>query len=95
MQAEARILPVDPEVQCEVVSRSGRDAHERKVVFDGDGGDKGLGAVPSGHTEAIGPAGYRVPCQLFQVEAVVEHDHLDAEVLGQVDKTKLRHLAPA
>ena len=40
-------------------------------------------AVPSGQTKTIGPAGDRFPCQLLHVEAVIEHDHFDAEVLAR------------
>ena len=64
-------------------------------MLDGDGGDEGLGAITSGHAQTVGPAGDRIPCELFEVEAVVEHDHLDSEILGQVDKTEPRHLSPA
>ncbi len=95
MEAEARILAIDPEVQGEVVSRSGRNAHEREAVLNGDGCDEGLGAVPAGHAQAVGPAGDGIACQLLEVEAMIEHDHLDTELLSQVDKTKLGHLAPA
>ena len=41
------------------------------------------------------PLGDGIACQLLEVEAVIEHDHLDSEILGQVDKTELGHLAPA
>ena len=41
------------------------------------------------------PLGDRVPCQVLEVEAVIEHDHLHSEFLGQVGKSELGHLAPA
>ncbi len=82
MEAESGILSVDPEIQSEVVSRTRCNAYERDIVFDGDGGDESLGAVPSGHTKAIGSTCDGVVCQLLQVETMIEHHHLDAEVLG-------------
>ena len=77
-----------------MVSRPGGNTHERKIVLNGDGGDEGLGPVPSGHAQAVGPTGDGVPCQLLEIEAVVEHDHLDPEILGQTDQVEFGDLAP-
>jgi hypothetical protein len=95
MEAETRILPVDPEVQSEMVSRPRRDAHEGKIVLDGDGGDEGLGTVAAGHAQTVGAVSDGVPGQLLKVEAMVEQDHLYSETLGQFDKAEPRHLSPA
>src|ERR1700733_1447335 len=48
MEAEPRILPVDPEIQSEVVSRPRRNANKREIGLDGDGGGAGLGAITTG-----------------------------------------------
>ena len=88
-----RIVPVDPEVEGEVVARAGRDADEGKIVLDGDGGHQRLRAVTARHGQAVGPTSDGVAGQLLEVEPAIEHDHLDAHALGEFDQPELRHLA--
>ena len=70
VEARARVVAVDAQVEGEVVAGAGRDAHERQVVLDGDRGDEGLGPVAAGHAEAVGAAGDGVAGELLEVEAV-------------------------
>ncbi len=57
--------------------------------------DEGLRAVAAGHAKAVRAAGHCVARELLEVEAVVEHDGLDAEVAGEVDELEARDLAAA
>ena len=79
----ARVLAVDAQVEGEVVARARRDDDEREAVLDRDGRDERLGAVAAGHAQAVGAAGDGVAGQLLEVEPVVEHHGLDAQLLGQ------------
>jgi hypothetical protein len=50
-----------------VVTGAGRDDQQRHLVLGGDAGDQGLGAVPAGHPQQIGPLGHRPAGQLAHV----------------------------
>ena len=95
MHAPPWVLTVETQVEGEVVAGAGGDADERQIVFDGDGRHEGLRAVASGHAQAVGAAGDRVAGELLEIEAVIEHHHLDAELLGQRHQIELLDLASA
>ena len=65
-QATPGIISVDAEVESEVVPGSRRDAHERKIVLDGDGGDERLRTVTSGHSETVGTMFNRIRVSAFK-----------------------------
>ena len=71
----------------------GRDADERHPALDGDRRDERLRAVAAGHAEAVGAAGDGIAGELLEVEPVVEHHGLDAELVGQLDEPELLDLA--
>ena len=93
IEAEAGILAVDAEVEGEVVAGSGRDDDEGKVVLDRDRGDERLGAVAPRHAQAVGAPGDRVTGERLEVEAVVEHHHLDTHLLGEGNEAEPLDLA--
>ena len=62
-------------------------------ALDGDRRHQRLGAVAAGHAEAVGASGDGIAGELLEVEAVVEHHRLDAELVGQLDEAELLDLA--
>ena len=78
-----------------MVSGARRDNDERDPALDRDRRHEGLGAVSAGHPEAVRSPRDGIACELLEVESVVEHDGLDAELVGQLDQTELRDLATA
>ena len=83
LEAGGRILPVQPEVEREVVAGAGADDEERHVVLGGDLRHQGLRAVATGHAEQVRAAGQGVAGELLDVGAgPVEQRHLRAQGLG-------------
>ncbi len=64
-------------------------------MLDRDRRDQRLGPVAARHAEAIGPARDGVARELLEIEAVVEHDGLDAELRGEVDESEALDLPAA
>ena len=95
VDAPAGVLTVETEVEGEVVAGAGGDADERDIVLDGDRRDEGLRAVAAGHPQAVGATGDGIAGELLEIEAVVEHHRLDAELVGQLDQTELLDLSTA
>ena len=89
VDAVARVIAVDAEVEREVVPRTGRDADERHAALDGDRRDEGLGAVATRHPEAVRAPRDGVAGELLEIESVIEHHRLDTELVGQRDQTEL------
>ena len=58
-------------------------------ALDGDRRDERLGPVATRHAEAVGAPGDGVAGELLEIEPVVEHHRLDAELVGQLDETEL------
>ena len=65
------------------------------AVLDRDRRDERLRSVAAGHAEAVGAARDGVARELLEIEPVVEHHRLDAELAGEVDETELLDLAAA
>ena len=83
VEAAGRVLPVQPEVESEVVAGAGADHQERHVVLGGDLRDERLGAVAARDTEQVRPRGERVAGELLHVGVrTVEQRHLRAQRLG-------------
>src|SRR5690348_13981626 len=72
------VVPVHPEVQCEVVPRSCRDAGIWQSVFGCDGGHQGLRAVAAGHGKAVRAVADAAACERTQVVAVPQLDRSDS-----------------
>ena len=89
VNARARVLAVETEVLGEVVSCARRDTDERDPALDRDRRHERLRAVSTGHPEAVRSPRDGVACELLEVESVVEHHGLDAELIGQLDETEL------
>ena len=51
-QAGRRVVPIQAEIQREVIAGAGADHQHRHVVLGGDAGDQRLGAVAAGHAQA-------------------------------------------
>ena len=68
VEAGRRVLPVQPEIEGEVVAGTGRDDQQREVVLGGDAGDQRLGAVPAGHAEQVGAVGHRHAGELTDID---------------------------
>ncbi len=95
LHAQPWVVAVDSEVEGEVVAGSGRDQHEREVVLDGDRRHQRLGTIAARHAQAVSPPCHCIPGQLLEIEALGEHDDLDAEALGQFYQAELLDLAAA
>ena len=89
------ILPVDAQVQREVVPGAGRDDHERDAVPAGDRGDQGLRTVPAGHADQVGSAGDGLLGQGEEIVAGQQHDRFDAQPEAAVGQTEPLGLAAA
>ncbi len=76
-----------------MVPGPGRHAHERQAVLDRDRGHQRLGAVTAGHAQAVSATGDGVASELLEVEAVIEHDHLHPQFLGEPHQSELLDLA--
>lgn len=76
-----------------MIARARRDADEREVVLDRDGGHQGLRTVASGHAEAVCPPSDGVVGELGEVDTAVQEHSLDTEVLGHLREPELLHLA--
>ncbi len=59
VQAGRRVVPVQAEVQREVVAGAGRDDHEGEAVSSRDAGYECLRSVAAGHAEQVRPAAHR------------------------------------
>ena len=77
-----RIITVDPEVEGEMIARTGRDAHEWQSMRGRDRGHHRLGAVAAGHAQRIRAPGDRGLGQRLQVVARLEENGLDAPATG-------------
>jgi hypothetical protein len=97
LQAPGRVLPVQPEVEGEVVAGAGRDDQQRDVVLGGDPGHQRLGPISAGHPQQVGPVGHRRAGQLVHVHGPrpLEQGDLGPEGLGLVLETEPGHLPPA
>jgi hypothetical protein len=86
IQAGRRVLPVQPQVQREVVAGAGADHQERKSMLGGDPGHQRLGPVPARHAEQVRAAGHRLPGQRRHVyrARAVQQRHLRAQRFGLV-----------
>ncbi len=78
-----------------MVPRAGRDADERDTALDGDRRHERLRSVAARHAEAVRAPGDGIAGELLEIESVVEHHRLDAELVGQFDETELVDLAAA
>ena len=63
IQAGGGVLPVQPEVEGEMVAGPGADHQEGQAVLGGDAGHQRLGSVTSGHAEQVGAIGHRLAGQ--------------------------------
>jgi hypothetical protein len=64
-------------------------------VAGGDAGDQGLGAVPAGHPDDVGPAGNGLLGQLAQVVARGQDHRVDPAPPGLLDQVEALDLAAA
>ena len=94
-QRAAGIVPIEAEIEGEVVPGPRRHADERYPGRGRHRGHEGLRTVTPGHAEAVGPAGHRVLGQASQVVAAVEQHGLHPQVLSQLDQAELLDLAAA
>jgi hypothetical protein len=78
-QGAQGVVPVESEVAGEVVPRAERDADEGGAALDGDGGDRGEGAVAPGDADRPGRC---EPGGLARVLAPCEDVRRDATALG-------------
>ena len=95
VNARARVVAVETEILGEVVSRARRDADERDIALNGDRCHQGLRTVSTRHPQAVRPPGDGVPGELLQVESMVQHHGLHAELIGEFDEAELIDLAAA
>jgi hypothetical protein len=95
VQRAHHVVPVQAEVQREVVPGAGGDHHVRDLVLGGDGRDERLRAVPAGHADHVRPAGDRVLGELQQVVALPQHDRLDPPGLALIHQPEPLRLSPA
>ena len=97
VEAAGRVVAVQPEIEGEVVTRTGGDDHHRDVPLGRDARDEGLGPVTACHAEQVGPAVDRLARQRGHVDGprAFEHGHLGAERGGLVPEPELPDLATA
>jgi hypothetical protein len=89
------VVPVQPEIESEVVARPRRDAHVAKAMRSGHGGDERLGAVASRHAEHVGPVGHGLLGQGSKIRARRQLDGLDAALRRLVEQPEALGLAAA
>ena len=77
IQGSDHVVPVDAEVQGEVVASPGRYAGERQIVLGRDRGDERLRPIPARSGQGICPAGHRVLHQADDVVTGLQLDRLD------------------
>jgi hypothetical protein len=77
-QRATRVVPVDPEIAGEVVTRSERDADKGQVSFERDGGDRRHRSVTARYPEGVRVGRAR---EAGRVLAVAEDVRLDPERL--------------
>ena len=96
-QARRRILPVQPQVQCEVIAGTRADHHERQVVLGGHLGHQRLRAVASGHAQQVRAMSDGLTSHLGHVDWLgsADEEHLGAQIFGLADQVELLHLPAA
>ncbi|MDL4814027.1 hypothetical protein QP089_07100 [Actinomadura sp. OS1-43] len=97
VQAGGGVVPVEAEIQGEVVAGAGRDDEERHVMAGRDRGDQGLGTVAARHPEQIGAGDHRALGQLRDVlrPSGIEHDDLGPELTRLLHQPEPFDLASA
>ncbi len=97
VQTRGGILPIQSEVESEMVAGSGADHHERKPVFRRDRRDQGLRSVTTRDAEQVRPALDGLLRQLGDVELLrtAQQHHFGPEFLGLVLQVETDNLAPA
>ncbi len=96
-QARSGIVPVQPEIEGEMVPGSGADHHERKSMFRCDRRDQGLGSVATRHAEQVGPALDCLLRQFGDVELLrsAQQHHFRPEFFGLALQVETDDLAAA
>ena len=89
------VVPVDSEIEREVVAGTRRDAGERQIVLGGDRGHQRLGAVTAGGRQSVGSPGHRVADELCEVVAGLQLDRLDPACPRLVGEVVAHGLAAA
>ena len=88
-----QIMPIDAEVEREVVARAGGNADERKLVCSSGGRHDGEGSVATGDAERVGAARHGVCDQRCEVVVRVHDDDVDAAVTREPREAGARGLA--
>ena len=89
------IVPVDAEVEREVVAGTRWDAGERQIVLGGDRGHQRLGSVTAGGRQSVGSPGHRVADELYEIVAGLQLDRLDPTCPRLVGEVVAHGLAAA
>ena len=90
-----RVVPIESEVEAEVVARPDRDTEERHITLDGNARHQPERAVTAGRADRVGAGVDGVARELSDVVAAFEHDHSDAGLAGGVGQPELLGLAVA
>ena len=88
-----QIMPIDAEVEREVVARAGGNADERKLVCSSGGRHDGEGSVATGDAERVGAARHGVCDQRCEVVVRAHDDDVDAAVTREPREAGARGLA--
>jgi hypothetical protein len=85
IQRSERIIPIQSEIESEVVAGSDRDTEEGNIAFNGNPSDESKRAIASGHADGIRASVYRITCELDEIVTSLQHDGLDSCALRHVD----------
>ena len=88
-----QIVPIDAEVEREVVAGAGGDADEGKPVREGGCSDDGERSVAAGDAERVRAARHRLVDQRCEVVVRAQDDHLDAALARPLGEAGARRLA--
>ena len=97
IQAGGGVVPVQSEIEGEVVAGACGDDHHRDLVSGGDARHKGLGSVATGHPEQVGSAIDGVPGERGHVDdpGTLQQGYLGAERGGLIREPEPRDFPAA
>jgi hypothetical protein len=95
IERSEQVMPGDPHIEREVISRPGGKADERQIVLCRRSGDCRQRAVTAGHAQRVGSRLDGYPNDRREIVSRAEHDRLDASFACSISEGGPRRLAVA